>query len=233
MQERVDEASPKGDMNDQAAGELLLNFANSAAMSSATQTVIMEPGLLTAKKICSSDQDTPHTQDQSPVGAKAPPSSGLPCDDAPVGGPRQRLDSQVPVVSQGTGNQAPAAETCRFNAQLGGASQYAVSGKQSPKRQSVAGIADSEEGRVREMAADMLVGSLVATIAQQSPAAELPGDNAMMTCLVSFAKACIGNTAPTESELRAALNRCKQRARATLSPSQPLTAVRLYCTRHA
>lgn len=224
MQEHVDEASPKVDMNDQAAGELLLNFANSAAMSSATQAGITELGLLTANKLCSSDQDTPQTKDHSVPTSKAP--AQLRSEDTPVDRSRQLSETQAPVASQVTGIHAPESQTCRFGEQLGGASQSAVSGMQSAKTQRGAGGSEAEEGRVREMAADMLVGSLVSTIAQQSPATELPGDNAMMTRLVSFARACIGNSAPTESELRAALNRCKQGARASLLPNQALTAVR-------
>lgn len=228
MQKHVDEASPPLDMNDQAAGELLLNFANSAAMSSATQAGITEPGLLTANKLCSSDQDTPQTKERSIPSSKAPAQQ--PGEGTSVGRSRQHSETQAPIASQVNVSNAPEIETSRLHDQLG-APQCTASAMQSTKIQTDAGAPKDEEARVREMAADMLVGSLVATIAQQAPAAELPRDNAMMTCLVSFSRACIGNTAPVEDELRAALHRCKQRARATLLPNQTLTAVRsLFCT---
>lgn len=239
VQDTMDANSPKpaavvNDQADQAAGELLMNFANSAAMSSATQAgAALDPtALLTSNKLCSSDQDTPGTRDLSTHGAKLLARRAS-LEDATANRQRQPSETQIalPVVSQDTGNQAPESETCRYNVQIGGgASQTAISTIQSASAQYPGGGAgaksDKEEARVREIAADMLVGSLVTTIAQQSPAAELPGDDAMMSCMLSFAKACIGSSAPTDAELRAALERCKQRARAMLQPSQKLTAVR-------
>jgi hypothetical protein len=149
-----------------------------------------------------------------------------------MGRPRQQSETQVAAPQQGEGKQMPDAAMFRLNSALGDASQCGFNGVQIAKsiQNGGATCAEGEEERVREMAADMLTGSLVATIAQRAPTAALPDDDAMMACLVSLANACIGSSAPTESELRAALGRCKERARATMQPSQALTAVRAHRT---
>jgi hypothetical protein len=228
VQEHVDEASPVADANDNAAGEeasLLLNFANSAAMSSATQAVVMEPGVRTTNKINSSDQDGPPTQEICTHHSIAPNSKQA-VEDAPASTPKQQPESVIPAGSaQNPANKAPESEACRLKAKGREAVQRAVIGMDCVNSGPCGG-SDSDDVHVREMAADMLVRSLVSAIAQQAPDTELPADSAMMSCLNSFSKACIGSGAPTESELRAAVVRCKQRTRATLAPCQSLTAVR-------
>jgi hypothetical protein len=226
LQEQPVEASPSGaadDLNDQAAGELLLNFANAAAISSgvrpaaplqshAPQRANTEPPAQLKQEWIREDT-IPATHDRSAA------------DEGRVNLLKQYLDSRT-AARAGTGQ--PHEAVPRVNHQLGSASQFALSRADGLRVQSDSGCtvsaaavvdAPTAEGRVRELAADMLVGSLITT--------ELPGDAAMMTCLLPFAQACMdSHTAPTEAELQAALNRCKQRARAHLHPSENLTAVR-------
>lgn len=97
--------------------------------------------------------------------------------------------------------------------------------------EAAAALADAEgvAAAQRRAAADMLVRSLLDTIAQQSPGSELPGEAAVMQSLLQLANKCMDRqSAPSESELRAALERCLQRARSSASATSA-TALATVC----
>lgn len=81
-------------------------------------------------------------------------------------------------------------------------------------------VADSAAAAQRHAAADMLVRRLLDTIAQQSPGMALPGEAAVMQSLLQLSSKCMDrHVAPSEAELRAALERCLQCVRPAASAS--------------